>query len=171
MLREYSIDCSMIQNQLSHRCRNKTRVSKIEKSRRVETRWIVSRSSFEARLELHRDKFRTMEEALSKSVTGGPTLEQQRLFNRWTNPEDDRRSPLDPKVGAQRVYRESESLGENARCGVTVTRVSVSEPSRREKEPERGSFGAKQRIKKEEERKGKRNQSKCLERIRSSHRA
>lgn len=67
--------------------------------------------------------------------------------------------------------RESESLGENARCGVTVTRVSVSEPSRREKEPERGSFGAKQRIKKEEERKGKRNQSKCLERIRSSHRA
>lgn len=40
--------------------------------------------------------------------------------------------------------RESESLEENARCGVTVTRVSVSEPSRREKEPERGSFGAKQ---------------------------
>lgn len=106
MSREYSIDCSMIQNQLSHRCRDKTRVSKIEKSRRAETRWIVSRSSFEARLELHRDKFRTMEEALSKSVTGGPTLEQQRLFNRWTNPEDDRRSPLDPKVGAQRVYVE-----------------------------------------------------------------
>lgn len=40
--------------------------------------------------------------------------------------------------------RESESL--RRECGVTVTRVSVSEPSRREKEPERGSFGAKQRI-------------------------
>lgn len=39
--------------------------------------------------------------------------------------------------------RESESLGENARCDVTVTRVSVSEPSRREKEPERGSFWCK----------------------------
>lgn len=53
----------------------------------------------------------------------------------------------------------------------------MSEPSRREKEPERGSFGAKQNgfvgnYKKEEERereeKGKRNRSKCLERIRSS---
>lgn len=128
--------------------RNNASLGKMEKSRRVETRWIVSRSSFEARLELHRDKFRTIEEILSKSVTGGLAVEEhRRLFNWWTNPEE--RSKI--VVGSQSRRRtrlsrnrESESLEENARCGVTVTRVSVSEPSRREKEPERGSFGAKQ---------------------------
>lgn len=81
MLREYSIDrTQMIQNQLSNRYEKQTQVSRIEKSRRAETRWIVSRSSFEARLELHRDKFRTTEEILSKSVTDVLTFEEQRLF-------------------------------------------------------------------------------------------